>query len=116
MNEGLHYERLPRFVVRWKGNNSKKVLEFCKGAARIEGDSVFISDFDGDIIEAKKGMYIINKTGNFWTAAPRSLKFKYFTRPRKAKKSKRYSVDIHSLKIWANWLLKRNEKTWVKLL
>lgn len=113
-NEGLHYKRLPRFVVHWKGNNSKKVLEFCKGAARIEGDSVFISDFDGDIIEAKKGEYIINKKGNIWTADPRELK--YFTRPRKTKKSKRYSVDIHSLKIWANWLLKKNEKTWIKLL
>ena len=111
-NEGLHYERLPRFVVRWKGSNRKKVLEFCKGAARIEGDSVFISNFDGDIIEAKKGMYIINKTGNFWTAAPRSLKFKYFI----TEKSRRYPVDIHSLRIWANWLLKKNERTWIKLL
>lgn len=81
--------------------------------ARIEGSSVFISDFDGDIIEAKKGKYIINKLGNFWTADPRELK--YFTRPRKAEKSRRYPVDIHSLNVWARYL-RKNRETWVELL
>lgn len=105
----LHYKRFPKFIVHWKGKNRKKVLEFCKGAARIEGDSVFIGT-----TEAKKGEYIINKRENFWTANPRELKC--LTRMRKAEKSRRYPVDIHSLNAWASWLLKKNEKTWVKLL
>lgn len=112
-NEGLHYKRLPRFVVRWKGSNRKKVLEFCKGAAKIEGNSVFI-----DTTEAKKGdyiiKYIINKRENFLTANQYELKC--LRRMRKNEKSRRYPVDIHSLNVWARYLLKKNEKTWIKLL
>lgn len=108
----LHYKKFPKCAVHWKGKNRKKVLEFCK-EARIEGDSVFISDSDGDIVEAEKGKYIINKRGNFWTADPRELK--YFLRPRKAEKSRKYNVDIHSLRVWARYL-RKNRETWVKLL
>ena len=108
-NEGLHYKRLPRCVVRWKGSNRKKVLEFCKGAARIEGNSVFI-----DTTEAKKGEYIINRKE--WIRTANQYELKCLRRMRKNEKSRRYPIDIHSLRIWANWLLKKNEKTWIKLL
>lgn len=107
-NEGLHYKRLPRCVVRWKGSNRKKVLEFCKGAARIEGNSVFI-----DTTEAKKGEYIINRKEWTWTANPRELKC--LRRMIKNEKSRRYSIDIHSLSIWARYL-RKNRETWIKLL
>lgn len=106
--EGLHYKRFPKFIVRWKGGNKKKVLEFCKGMARIEGDSVFMG-----ITEAKKGEYIINKRGNrFSTADPRM--FKCLTRMRKTRKSRKYPVDIHSLNVWARYL-RKNRETWVEL-
>lgn len=102
----LHYKKFPRCAVHWKGKNRKKVLEFCK-EARIEGDSVFIGT-----TEAKKGEYIINKRGNFWTADPRELKC--LARMRKAEKSRKYPVDIHSLRVWARYL-RKNRETWVKL-
>lgn len=107
-NEGLHYKRLPRCVVRWKGSNRKKVLEFCKGAARIEGNSVFI-----DTTEAKKGEYIINRKE--WIRTANQYELKCLRRMRKNEKSRRYSIDIHSLSIWARYL-RKNRETWIKLL
>lgn len=104
--DGLHYKKFPKFIVRWKGGNKKKVLGFCK-EARIEGNSVFIGT-----TEAKKGEYIINKKGKFLIANPRELKC--LTRMRKAEKSRRYPVDIHSLNVWARYL-RKNRETWVKL-
>lgn len=106
--EGLHYKRFPKFIVHWKGGNKKKVLEFCKGAAKIEGSSVFISD-----IEAKRGEFIVNIKGtHFWTANPRE--FKCLTRMRETRKSRKYPVDIHSLNVWARYL-RKNRETWVEL-
>lgn len=108
--EGLHYRKFPRFVVHWKGNNKKKVLDFCKGAARIEGGSVFIND----TTETKKGEFIVNIKGtHFWTANPRELKC--LTRMRKIRKCRKYPVDIHSLNVWARYL-RKNRETWVELL
>lgn len=105
--DGLHYKKFPKFIVHWKGKNRKKVLEFCKGAARIEGSSVFIGT-----TEAKKGEYIINKKGKFLIANPRELKC--LTRMRKTRKSRKYPVDIHSLNVWARYL-RKNRETWVEL-
>lgn len=107
--EGLYYKRFPRCAVHWKGKNRKKVLDFCKGAARIEGSSVFIND----TTETKKGEFILNMKGNrFSTADPRM--FKCLTRMRKARKSRKYPVDIHSLNVWARYL-RKNRETWVEL-
>ena len=110
----LHYRRLPRFAVHWNGNNKRRVLEFCKGAARIEGPSVFIDNTLEGTIEVKKGECIVNKNGtNYWTASPEM--FKYFTKLGETKKSRKYRVDIHSLRVWAKYLLRWKAQTFVEL-